>query len=148
MVRHNTKHPLLRGCVNLCTTSQTDNAHVPSLGPHPCDYTGVPIQAIIPTLRPPFSSTGQSNMGSTAMLKGNSAATPRYSALRVNTMSDGQTQKAVTSRCSAVCTHATPYGHTPTLGYDAGHTWTPVGILLYHRLFPRSCLSRYRNNTH
>jgi hypothetical protein len=39
--------------VNLCTTSQTDNAHVPSMGPHPCDYTGVPMQVIVPTLRPP-----------------------------------------------------------------------------------------------
>jgi hypothetical protein len=42
MVRHNTKHPVLRGCVNLCTNSQTENVPVPSLGPHPCDYTGVP----------------------------------------------------------------------------------------------------------
>jgi hypothetical protein len=134
MVRHNTKHPVLRGCVNLCTTSQTDNAHVPSLGPHPCDYTGVPMQAIVPTLRAPFSSTGQSNTGSTAMLKG----TPRYSALRVSTMSDS----------SAVRTHATPDGHTPTPSYVAGHTPTPVGSLMYHRLFPQYCLSRYSNNTH
>jgi hypothetical protein len=48
----------------------------------------------------PFSSTGQGNTGSTAMLKGHSAATPRYSALRVNTMSDSQKQKAV-----AWCAH-------------------------------------------
>jgi hypothetical protein len=148
MIRHNTKHPVLRGCVNLCTTSQTDNAHIPSLGPHPCDYTGVPTQAIVPTLRPPFSSTGQGNAGSTAMLKGHRSSTPRYSALRVNTMSDSQTQKAVTSRCSVVRTHATPDGHTPTPGYDAGHTRTPMGSLVYHRLFPRSCLSRSSNNTH
>jgi hypothetical protein len=70
------------------------------------------------------------------MLKGHSAATPRYSALRVNTMPDSQIQKAVTSRCSAVRTHAAPDGHTPTPGYDAGHTRTPVGSLMYHRLFP------------
>jgi hypothetical protein len=134
--------------VNLCTTSHTDNAHIPSLGSHPWDYTGVPTQVIVPTLRPPFSSTGQGNAGSTAMLKCHSAATPRYSALRVNTMSDSQTQKAVTSRCSVVRTHATPDGHTPTPGYDAGHTRTPVGSLMYHRLFPRSCISRSSNNTH
>jgi hypothetical protein len=149
MVSHNTKHPVLRGCVNLCTTSHTDNVHVPSLGPHPCDYTGVPMQVIVPTLRPhPFSSTAQNNTGSTAMLKGRITATPRYSALRVSMMSDSQIQKTVTSRCSAVRTHATPDGHTPTPGYAAGHTRTPVGSLMYHRLFPRSCLSRYSNNTH
>jgi hypothetical protein len=84
MIRHNTKHPVLRGCDNLCTTSQTENANIPRLGPHPCDYTGVPTQAIVPTLRPPFSSTGQGNAGSTAMLKGHREAPPRYSALRVN----------------------------------------------------------------
>jgi hypothetical protein len=148
MVLHNTKHPVLRGCVYLCTTSHTDNTHVPSLGPHPCDYTGVPMQAIVPTLRAPFSSTGKGNTGSTAMLKGRIAATPHYSALHVSTMSDSQIQKTVTSRCSAMHTHATPDGHTPTPGYDAGYTRTSVGSLTYHRLFPRSCLSRYSNNTH
>jgi hypothetical protein len=69
ILHHNTKHPVLRWCVNLCTTSQTDNVPVPSLGPHPCDYTGVPVKVIIPTLRPPFSSTDQSYTGSTAILK-------------------------------------------------------------------------------
>jgi hypothetical protein len=136
MVRHNTKHHVLRGCVNLCTTSQTDNLPVPSLGPHPCDYTGVPMQVIVPTLRPPFSSTGQSYTGSTAILKSRIAATTRYSALRVSTMSYSQIQKTVASRCSAVRTHATPDGHTPTPHYDAGHTSTPLGSLMYHRLFP------------
>jgi hypothetical protein len=106
------------------------------------------MQVIVPTLRPPFSSTGQSNTGSTAILKGRIAATPRYSALRVSTMSDSQIHKTVTSRYSAVRTHATPDGHTPTPDYDAGHTRTPVGSLMYHLLFPRSCLSRYSNNTH
>jgi hypothetical protein len=134
--------------VNLCTTSQTDNLPVPSLGPHPCDYTGVPMQVIVPTLRPPFSSTGQSYTGSTAILKSRIAATTRYSALRVSTMSDSQIQKTVASRCSAVRTHATPDGHTPTPHYDAGHTNTPLGSLMYHLLFPRSCLSHYSNNTH
>jgi hypothetical protein len=141
MVRHNTKHPVLLGCVNLCTTSQTENSNLPILGPHPCNFTGEPMQVILPTLRPPFSSTGQSNKGSTVMLKGRIAATPRYSALRVSTMSDSQIQKTVASRCSAVRTHATPYGHTPAPGYDAGHTWTTVVSMMYHHLFPRSCLS-------
>jgi hypothetical protein len=136
MVRHNTKHPVLRGCVNICTTSQTDNVSVPSMGPHPCDYTGVPMQVIVPTLRPPFFSTGQSYTGSTAISKSCIAATPRYSALRVSTMSDSQIQKTVTSRCSAVRTHATPDGHTPTPHYESGHTCTPLGRMMYHRLFP------------
>jgi hypothetical protein len=102
------------------------------------------MQAILPTLRPPFSSTGQINTGSMSMLKG----TPTYSALRVSMISDSQLQKTVTSRCSAVRTHGTPDGHTPTPGYDAGHTQTPVDSMMYHRLFPRSCLFRYSNNTH
>jgi hypothetical protein len=76
--------------VNLCTTSQTDNAHIPSRGPHPCDYTGVPMQAIIPTLRPPFSSTGQdkatreARLGSKATLKQHHA-TARYASIRCQT---------------------------------------------------------------
>jgi hypothetical protein len=74
------------------------------------------------------------------MIKGHREASPRYSALRVNMMSDSQTQKAVTSRCSVVRTHATPDGHTPTPGCDAGHTRTPMVSLMYHRLVPRYCL--------
>jgi hypothetical protein len=136
-------------CVNLCTTSQTDNLPVPSLGPHPCDNTRVSMQVIVPTLAPPiFSSTVQSYTGSTAILKSRMAATPRYSTLRVSTMSDSQIQKTVTSRCSAVRTHAIPDGHTPTPHYDTGHTRTPLGSLMYHHLLPRSCLSHYSNNTH
>jgi hypothetical protein len=137
-VHHNTKHPVLRGCVNRCTTSQTDSVHVPSLGPYAGDRTYT---------TPPFSSTGKSYIGSTAILKSRIAATPRYSALRVNTMSDSQIQKTATSHCSAVRTHATPNGHTPTPHYDAGHTRTPLGSLMYRRLFPQSCISRYSNNT-
>jgi hypothetical protein len=72
------------------------------------------------------------------LLKSCIAATPRYSALRVSTMSDSQIQKTVTSRCSVVRTHATPDGHIPTPHYDAGNTRIPMGSLMYHRLFPRS----------
>jgi hypothetical protein len=136
------------GYVNLCTTSQNDNVPVPSLGPHPCEYTGVPMQVIVPTIQPPFSSTGQSYTGSTAILKSRIVATPCYSALRVSTMPDSQIQKTVTSRYSAVRTHATPDGHTPTPHYEARKTRTQLGSLVYHHLFPRSCLSHYSNNTH
>jgi hypothetical protein len=67
------------------------------------------------------------NTGNRAILKGRIAATPRYSALRVSTMSDSQIQKTVTSRCSAVRTHATPDGHRPTPDWDTGHTQT-IGL--------------------
>jgi hypothetical protein len=43
MVRHDTKLPVLRGCVNLCTTSQREQGPVPlysQLGRHPSEYTG------------------------------------------------------------------------------------------------------------
>jgi hypothetical protein len=54
MVRHITKHPVLRGCVNLYTLAQTANAAVPSMGPHPRDYAEVPMHMVVPTLRPPL----------------------------------------------------------------------------------------------
>jgi hypothetical protein len=79
------------------------------------------------TTPPPFSSTGNTNMGSTAILKGRIAATQRYRALRVGKMSDSQIQKTVSSRCSAVSRHATPDGRSPAPGYDAGHIRTPMG---------------------
>jgi hypothetical protein len=46
--------------VNLCTLSQTANLPVPSMGPHPHYYKGVPIRVGVPTLRPPYSRTGHS----------------------------------------------------------------------------------------
>jgi hypothetical protein len=45
---------MLRGCVNLCSLSKTVNGPVPSLGPHPHDYTGGHMRSDIPTLRPPI----------------------------------------------------------------------------------------------
>jgi hypothetical protein len=56
-------HCRRRPTVNFCTTSQTDNAHVPSLGPHPCDYTGVPNHEIVPSLRPLFPAQGKATRG-------------------------------------------------------------------------------------
>jgi hypothetical protein len=47
-----------------------------------------------------------------------------------------------------VRTHATPDGHTPTPQYDSRHTRPPLGSMMYHRLFPRSCLSQYSSNNH
>jgi hypothetical protein len=135
MIRHNTKHPLLQGCVNLCTLSQTANLLVPSLGPHPCDYTGVPMQVVIPTLRPPYYITGQSYICNMAISKMRNTATPRYSALRVSTTSYSQLQNTETSHCSAVRTHTTSERHTLAPYYGSGCTCIPSGSLVYHRLF-------------
>jgi hypothetical protein len=88
MILHNTKHPVLRGCVNLCTTSQTDNAHVPSLCPHPYDYTGVPTQAIVPTIPPPFPAQGKATRGARLCSKvtvQQHHATARYASIRCQT---------------------------------------------------------------
>jgi hypothetical protein len=147
MVRHNTKHPVLRGCVNLCTLAQTANLPIPSLGPHPRDYTGVPMQMVVPTLRPPYSSTGQSYTCNTAISKSHNTATPHYSASRVSAMLDSQLQKTVTSHCSAVRTHAMSDGQTLTPHYRSGRARTPSGSLM-HNLFPQSSLSYYNCNTH
>jgi hypothetical protein len=134
--------------VNLCTLAQTSNLPVPSLAPHTRDYTGVPMEVVVPTLRPPYSSTGQSNTCSTAISKTRNTATPHYSALRISAMLDSQLQNTATSHCSAVRTHVTSDGHTITPHYGAGRTRTPSGSLMYHRLFPRSGLSYYNCNTH
>jgi hypothetical protein len=134
--------------VNLCTLAQTSNLPVPSLGPHPRDYTGVPRHMVVPTLRPPYSSTGQSYTCNTAISKSRDAATPYYSASRFSAMLDSPLQKTVTSHCSAVCTHATSDTHTLTPQHSSGCTRTPAGSLMYHRLFPRSGISYYNCNTH
>jgi hypothetical protein len=55
MIRHNTNQPVLRGCVNLCTLSQTVNGPIPSMGPRPHDYTGGQMRSDVPTIRPPLS---------------------------------------------------------------------------------------------
>jgi hypothetical protein len=78
MIRHNTNHPVLQGCVNLCTLAQASNLPVPSLAPHPRDYTGVPMEVVVPTLRHPYSSTGQSNTCNTAISRTCNTATPHY----------------------------------------------------------------------
>jgi hypothetical protein len=149
MVRHKTKHPVLRGCVNLCTLVQTSNLPVPSLGPHPRNYTGVPRQMVVPTLAPPpYFSTGQSYTCNMAISKKHDAATPYYSMSRFSAMLDSPLQKTVTSQCSAVRTHATSDANTLTPHHSSGCTRTPAGSLMYRRMFPRSGILYYNCNTH
>jgi hypothetical protein len=105
-------------CVNLCTLAQTANLPVPSLGPHPRDYTGLPMQMVVPALHPPYSSTGQSYTCNTTISKSRNTTTPHYSASRVSAMLDSQLQKTVTSHCSAVRTHATSDRHTLARHYS------------------------------
>jgi hypothetical protein len=112
--------------VNLYTLAQTTNLHVPSMGPHPREYTGVHMQMVVPTPPPPPNSiTGQSYTCNTAISKSRNTATPHYSASRVSAMLYSQLQKTVTSHCSAVRTHTTSDGHTLTPHYSSGRTHTP-----------------------
>jgi hypothetical protein len=90
MIRHNTKHPVLRGCVNLCTLSQTVDGPVPSMGPHPHDCIGGACEVVYQHYAPPYLSTGQSYTCNTAISKMRNTATPQYSAVRVSTMADSQ----------------------------------------------------------
>jgi hypothetical protein len=50
----------------------------PVWAPHPRDYTGVPMQMVVPTQRPPYSITGQSYTYNTAISKNRDTETPHY----------------------------------------------------------------------
>jgi hypothetical protein len=148
MIRHNTKHPVLQGCVNLCTFSQTVNGPVPSMGPHPHDYTGGHMHGDVSTLRPPYPITGQSYTFNAAISKMRNTATPHYSKVRVRTTPYSQLQNTETSHYSAVRIHTKSGSHTPTPHYGSARARTPSGSLVYHRLFPHSGLTYTHCNTH
>jgi hypothetical protein len=95
MVSHNTNHPVLRGCVNLCTLTQTANLPVPSMGPHPRDYTGVPTHVVVLTLRPPPIPTQVRATHATRPYPKVVTQQHPNSALRVSTKLDSQLQKTV-----------------------------------------------------
>jgi hypothetical protein len=141
MIRHNTKHPVMRGCVSLCTLSQTVNRFVPSLGPHPHEYTGGAHAQWRNNAMPPYPSTVQSYTCNSAISKMRNTETPHYSALRVSTTSDSKLQNTATSHYITVRIRTMSGSHTPTPHYGSVRARTASGSLVYHRLFPRYGLS-------
>jgi hypothetical protein len=111
--------------VNLCTLFQTANEPVPSLGSHPHDYTGGPMRGGVPTLHPPYPSTGQSYTFNMAISKMRNTATPHYITVRVSTTSDSQLQNTATSYYSAVRIRMMSGMHTltPHLGSLGAHVY-------------------------
>jgi hypothetical protein len=75
------------------------------------------MRSDLPTLRPPYPSTGQSYTDNAAISKIRNTATPHYSAVRVRTTSDSQLQNTPTPHYSAVRIRTMSGSHTPTPHY-------------------------------
>jgi hypothetical protein len=118
------------------------------MGPRPRSYTGGYVRSDVPTLRPPYPSTGQSYTGNAAISKMRNTATPHYSTVRVRMTSDSHLQNTATPHYSTVRIRTTSVSHTPTPQDGYARARTPSGSLVYHRLFPRSGITYTHCNTH
>jgi hypothetical protein len=149
MIRHNTKKPVLRGCVNLCTLSQTVNRPLPSLGPRPHDFTGGHMHSEVPTLRPPIPAQARATK---IMRPYPKCATQQHHTIAQCAYARRQASSCRTQQHPTIvqCAYAQhqSVSHTPASHYGSARSHTPPDSLVYHRLFPRSGLTYTHCNTH